>query len=180
MKRLFAIVLSLVLVFSLNMTAFATENVNTDGGSVDATVTGTYVESTADVQYSVDIAWSGLVFTYSEGVKEWNASTHQYDVTGAGWAESDAKIVITNHSNAAIEATPSWSAAAGFESTSMKFYEGENETASITLDSAAPAEGEEAGTATTGTIIVQPNGTLTSSADGGTIGYITVKITSVN
>ena len=176
MKKLLSIILSLALIMSMSMTAFAAD-VEADGGSASANVTGTYnAGSDGGVEYSVDIEWSGLNFTYNEGGKSWNATTHTYDTTEAGWAESDAKITVTNHSNAAITATPTWTAAEGYSDVTMTFAnESDTEITSLGLDSA-----ELNNAAVSGTITVTPGGTLANTANQTVIGTVTVTVAGVS
>lgn len=65
--------------------------------------------------YKIDIAWGAMKFEYNSGQGTWNTATHEYD-NGGGTAEwtvtgylddqsGNNKIDVTNHSNAAIEAS---------------------------------------------------------------------------
>ena len=179
MKKLFSIILSLALIMSMSMTAFAAD-VEADGGSASADVTGTYnAGSDSETVFSVDIVWSGLSFTYNEGGKSWNAGTHSYDTTEAGWAESNASITVTNHSNTAITATPTWTAADGYGDVTMSFAnESGAEITYLALATADNGTDGAAGTATSGIIKVTPGGTLAATANNVTIGTITVTISA--
>ncbi len=63
----------------------------------------------AGTVYSVDILWENddFNFDYSAGNQGgWDPQTHQYGaVTGAAWTDSDLKVTVVNHSNAAVKAT---------------------------------------------------------------------------
>lgn len=175
MKKVFSLILALTLVLSMGTTAFAAENEDQTGvgtGSYDASVYGVYVPADpAETVYSVDIAWSGLNFTYNEEVKDWNPTTHKYDTkTEAGWAKSNAKIKVTNHSNTAITATPKWNAETDYKSVTMGFAYSKG-TDALKVDSA-----ETSNKAEEGTITVTPGGTLASGVKDTKIGTITVTI----
>ena len=176
MKKLISLVLALALVLSLGMTAFAA-NVDTDGGTASTEVVANYSAGTAGgTVFSVDIEWSGMSFTYN-GKSEpvWDPITHTY--SGAnneeGWAESNALITITNHSNAFIEAVPSYRKASGYESVSMTFS-----TSKCYVGSADNGLGSNgAGQAVSETISVTPTGTLPEGTADAVIGTVTVTIT---
>lgn len=181
MKKLFSLVLALALVMSMGVTAFAAEDENKTGvgaGDYNAEVSGTYVAGVKDTVFSVDLAWSGLSFTYNAGSKTWNPTKHDYDVVEAtGWAESDGKITVTNHSNIPIFVEPTWNAADGYEAAVMTFYNGESEVDKLTIASAEPTEGKEVGSAQIGTIAVKPSGSLPkNTGENQKIGQITVSI----
>ena len=162
-----------------NWGVYAEPNVATDGGSVNADVRGTYVAAgEAGTKYSVDIEWSGLSFTYNAETKEWNTDTHSYDVTGGSWAEGTGSITVTNHSNIAITATPTWTPGTDYSSVTLGFTYSNGESA---LNVAAATEGtdEQNGTASSGTITVTPGGSLASTANNTVIGTITVTIAGV-
>ena len=58
MKKIFALVLSLALVMSMSVTAFAATSITSNGGTDTAEVKGTYnAGGTAATIYKVDIAW---------------------------------------------------------------------------------------------------------------------------
>ena len=107
MKKTLSIILAIVLALSLSVTAFAAET-NEGSSPTDITVNGTFVSGTAsDEKISVDIVWESMDFTYtgaSQGT--WNPVTHTYEgATEGGWSDNTPAITVTNHSNAAINAT---------------------------------------------------------------------------
>lgn len=114
MKKIFALILAVMMIATMSVTAFAAEspaNVTTDGGTATINVSGTYnAGDAADDVISVDVAWAGMEFTYnaaSEGT--WNPKTHNYDgATAAGWSTNKGTITVTNHSNVAVTATLAW------------------------------------------------------------------------
>ncbi len=172
MKKLISLLLALTFVLSLSTTAFAATLDNT-GESDTADVTATYVAGqSAGTVYSVDVAWEGLTFTYNGAAEgTWDPATHSYNgSTEAGWAEGNGTITVTNHSNAAITATASYAAKPGYEAVGMTFGNNGAEIASAD-------NGDGTGSAKTGEITVEPNGTLPDTATNETvIGTITVTI----
>ena len=112
MKKLLTGILALSLAASLAVPAFAAENSATNDGTAgtDIAVTGTYIANAEIDVISVDIAWDAMDFTYAAPSKgTWNAAEHKYEnAVGGGWAATngtDPKITVTNHSNAAVEAS---------------------------------------------------------------------------
>lgn len=181
MRKTAALFLSLALACSVNATAFAADTspktIDQIGGSAEMNVTGTYQAGTPGAPvYKVDIAWTDLNFMYMAGsAGTWNPETHTYSGSSEGsWGSQSGTITVTNHSNAMVEATPVYKAAAGYESANMKF-----DGAGLELQSADNHRGQEgAGQETTGTITVTPEGTLPANANGDTIGTITVTISA--
>jgi hypothetical protein len=172
MKKMLSLVLVLTMILSLSVTVFAADGV-ANGGTDFSEVKGTYSSQTTVTVYSVDIAWEGLTFTYNgEFEGRWNPQTHEYeDGTAAGWASGSGTITVTNHSNTAITAVPSYVAATGFESAGMNFS-----TDTLQVATADNGVDGEAGSAVVGTITVTPTGSLPEGTSGATIGTITITI----
>lgn len=171
MKKTVSLMLALIMIMSMSVVAFADET-DVDTGSYSVNVTGTYVAgTTGGTDYSVDIAWSAMSFTYN-GEKEpvWDPQNHTYsepEKAEAHWSDGTGSITVTNHSNAVISAVPQYTQATGFEDAEMNF-----DTKRMYLDTA-----ENGNVAKVGTITVTPSGSLTEAArDGVTIGTITVTI----
>lgn len=107
MKKLIAILLTLTFVLSVSVFA----GTITPGYSEQKTVTATYRATDAPV-YSVDITWGSMVFVYAEkSAGLWDPETHTYsNAVTEGWqypVDSTSglaanEIKITNHSNAEI------------------------------------------------------------------------------
>lgn len=171
MKKLLSVLLALTLVLSMSMTAFAADTSPKtgvgDNGSAEISVNGTYeAGSSATEVISVDISWGAMDFTYtsaSDGI--WNPSEHIYSGSiEAGWTASGNEITVTNHSNAGVTASLSFTATAeGITGTFDK--------SSLTLATAV------------GTLYTEaPKDTSTFSITGGqidadqTLGTITVSI----
>lgn len=180
MKKAFSMILALTLVLSLSITAFAAEITPT--GGTDHSVTANYVAGQdGGTVYGVDIFWGSMVFTYTDASKgTWNAETHKYEnAAEAAWScdEGANIIIVTNHSNAGIVVTPSYTAETAYSDATMSF-----DKTTLTLATADNSEGDNgAGKATTGTITVTASGTLTKddktiAENGTTIGQITLTL----
>lgn len=168
MKKTLFLVLALALVLSLSVPALAAE-VSTDNGSRD--VTATYVDDTAII-YGVEITWGSMKFTYTSSQDGWNTESHRYGSSTGAWTyEQGANVVtVTNHSNAGIDVTPSWTADSGYADVSMTF-----DHATLSLATADNGVDGAAGTATSGKITVTPSGELPKDTNGK-IGTITLTI----
>lgn len=114
MKKITAIILSLVMALCLTATAFATEIPTT--GNTEANVTGVYkAGTTADTNVcKVDIKWGSMAFTFKGqdgGTRTWNPETHKWIVDNAtdpaGWiiAAEGNKVTVTNHSSQKVDVT---------------------------------------------------------------------------
>lgn len=107
MKKLIATALALTMTLSLSTTALAAGNVDGAGvgSQVPIDVTAKYnVSATKPTVYSVDLTWEDMTFTYNEsGTKIWDPDTHTYtDSTSVGWDKYTAAVTATNHSNANV------------------------------------------------------------------------------
>ena len=172
MKKLISLILALALVMSMSAVVFAEDQTNVGVGDYTADVTGTYVAgTTGGTIFSVDIAWAGMSFTYhAEQQPVWNVETHTYSEVVAAYWEGEGTITVTNHSNAKISATPTYTKNTGFESANMSFS-----TSKLNLASAA-----DTNAAVVGTITVTPSGSLPANTEDTTIGTITVTIAQNN
>lgn len=171
-KKILSLILTLAMVMGLSVTDYAADGI-ISGGTDSANVTGTYSSKATVPVYSVDITWEDLNFTYNGASKgNWNPQTHKYeDGTMAGWAAGNGTITVTNHSNIAITATPSYTAKAGYESADMNFS-----TDALQVATADNGVDGTAGTAVTGMITVTPTGSLPEDTEGATIGTITITV----
>ena len=175
MKKLIATALALTMTLSLSTTALAGGNVDGAGlGSQDINVTAKYNDGVKEpTVYSVDLTWEDMTFTYNEsGTRIWDPDTHTYkDTTSDGWDKDTAVVTATNHSNANVTVSftytpqgdtgvtasmtkPSFILAAGVEN---RPNEAATNSSRLTIDGNS-----------------KPNGSVT--AEGGTIGTITVTI----
>lgn len=172
MKKFMAVLTVAVMVMSLCMTATAA-GIQQSGNSDSANVKATYASKTEKTVYQVDIAWDGLEFTYNAAYKgEWNPTTHQYEgATEAGWAEGMGIITVTNHSNTAITAVPSYVAEEAYKSAEVDF-----DVTSLSVATADNGVDGAAGTAVSGEIKVTPSGSLPEGTNKAVIGTITITI----
>lgn len=108
MKKLIATALALTMTLSLSTTALAAGNVDGAGTGPQEPidVTAKYNDdATEPTVYSVDLTWEDMTFTYNEsGTRTWDPDTHTYtDTTSAGWDKATAAVTATNHSNAPVK-----------------------------------------------------------------------------
>ena len=176
MKKILSLLLATALVMSMSLSALAAEMKDTVGqnGEKEISVTAKYDSSTEIPNvYSVDISWSSMTFTYTEtGTKIWNPSTHTYSTTtGTGaWDKTEAKITVTNHSDASVTATVTYAPVDGTGVT------GTIESGTKTLAAGVVNKPEEAD-ALVATLKISGKPTSTVTAEGVKVGTVTVTIT---
>ena len=178
MKKLIATALALTMTLSLSLSTTALAAGKVDGAGVGSQVpidvTAKYNDGvTEPTVYSVDLTWEDMTFTYNEsGTRIWDPDTHTYkDTTSAGWDKYTAKVTATNHSNANVTVsftyTPQGNTGvdASMSKDSFILYAGvENYPDDASTDSSLlTIQGSS-----------KPNGSVT--AEGVTIGTITVTI----
>lgn len=183
MKKTLALILTLAMVLSLAIVpaAAATTRNNIDriGGTATHDVTATYKTSSSgstggSTVYSVDITWGDMAFTYTAGsAGTWNPATHRVTGgTGGAWAPDTSdgnKITVTNHSNAEVTASLTYTAETAFSGITGTFSK-----ASLSL---ATAVGTEVSAAPSDYTTLSLDGTLASGTSTGTkIGTITVTL----
>lgn len=170
MKRIITLVMTLALIMSLTVSVFAYG----PGDEKELDVTAKYNSSTSTpTVYSVDIDWDSLTFTYNEkSTKTWKPGDHSYTTTTTqeGWEKTEAKITVTNHSNAAVTVDMAYTAAATKAGV----------TATLTGGSKTLAAGEVGKPTTadsvTGTVTISGKPDKSVTASGITVGSITVTI----
>ncbi len=149
-------------------------NSSLGGNSHEVTATYTPGDSESTV-YKVDITWGSLEFTYTDSSKgTWNTDTHKYVDAKEGkwsWVDGANEITVTNHSNAEVTATASYTPEAGYEAIGLTFDKN-----TIRLATADNGVDGAAGTSTSDTIIVTPRGALKKSETRVVIGTITITI----
>ena len=178
MKKLIATALALTMTLSLSLSTTALAAGKVDGAGVGSQVpidvTAKYNDdATEPTVYSVDLTWEDMTFTYNEsGSRTWDPDTHTYTcTTSAGCDKYTAKVTATNHSNANVTVsftyTPQGDTGvdAFMSKQSFILYAGvENYPDDASTNSAVlTIDGNS-----------KPNGSVT--AEGVTIGTITVTI----
>lgn len=172
MKKIISVIVTLVLVLSMSITAFAAENST-------HTVTGTYAApGEAATVYNVEIAWGSMEFTYEVPADIWDGESHSYQSGGAAqwtYAEGANHVTVTNRSNAAVNVAVTTDTASSGITASVT-------NSSFQLGSAAEgATTEVSGKTTNGIASITLSGELTNKkADKSVIGSVTVTITAAD
>lgn len=113
LRKTAALLLALLLALSVSAGALAAsgKGLRSDQNNVTVKVKG--VDGAAATVYHIVIDWDSLTFTYDYGetTQVWDTENHQYQTTTGtqGWDKTSATITITNHSNAAVGYTASFS-----------------------------------------------------------------------
>ena len=159
MKKITAIILSLVMALCLTATAFATTPDKVDGDT-SKVVTGQYVASssgsTVDAYY-VTIRWGNMQFTFSgpEGVdRTWDPVTHTWkdgDTTAAAgsWNNADAKNTVTVVNDSSLPVKVSFTTIPLIETlkgVTAKVYKDNSDTTEFSEETLASAVGTPAAT----------------------------------
>ena len=181
MKKILTLALAVLMVMSLAVPAFAadaiTDVMETTGSYNNSSNVDVLIEKEDATVYYVNVDWESFNFTYSYG--GWNPQEHAYNVgEAASWDKQSAKIVVTNHSNAAISGTVKFS---DVDKTSDTVITTQGVTA--TLDKAAfdceTGVGRTYGSADSETITLNINGAPTAqngAETGFTVGTIVLTI----
>ena len=168
MKKIFSLVLVLVMLMSFSITAFAEGSVTTDSAvTIDISASYKVGAATEDV-ISVDISWGAMAFEYTDGAEGvWNPATHTTGTKGEGsWSARGNEITLTNHSNVDINVNFAYTKAV--ETVTGTFSDG----GELTL---ANAVGTARDAAPTASVKLTLGGTLTAET-AGKVGTVTVSI----
>lgn len=121
-NKIFTGLLTLAMVMTTSVTAFAATTPATAPGETTADTDGFSETINVQAKYeggitipdviSVDVVWGEMQFTYSVGgTKTWNADSHTYtNNSEAGWVSSGNTVKLTNHSNVDVKAALSFDA----------------------------------------------------------------------
>lgn len=111
MKKIFALVLVVVMMASLAVSAVAAPIISVtdpaNKSSQDITIKVEEGQVITSTVYSVDIVWTNTYLEVETKVtKTWDPTTHTYDESyDTDWAGKTVNVEVTNHSNAAVVAT---------------------------------------------------------------------------
>ena len=128
----------------------------------------------SETVYSVDVIWTDLSFTYSEGTTMWDPEKHEYvtssEASNVGWTDSEGEITVINHSNASIL-------------IDISFKKADDLTDEVEIDIIEPQFTLES--AVNSTFNTAPSKTTTIKVTGkpnksGNVGKITVQISKTN
>lgn len=163
MKKIFALILTLLMAFSSACVPVSAATIDSVEGSDSHDVKATYNSGTSGTAvYSVTITWDAMNFTYEDGA--WDPETHKYD---ANWKTTGNTVTVTNHSNADITAKFTYNAAQNYTDITGSFSQG---TLNLTT-----AVGTPANNAPTASTSLKLSGVLNSNTPAGTtIGTVTV------
>ena len=177
MKKICTLFLAVAMIVSMAIPAFAETTVNENHGTAGINVAGVYeITGTEATKVSVDIAWTDMMFTYTEGSNgTWDPATHSYvGAEGGSWSD-DAAITVTNHSNTNITATLAFETDADTVAGTFAETSGIENDDILELESADGLTVENAPSATASFGL---SGSVTASNEA--IGVITVLIEEVD
>ena len=179
MKKIFAILMTVAILCTMSVTAFAT-TIDTTGSNASAELTVKYSAGSQTDAYAATIAWGSMEFTYTAATKTWNTTDLKWEESNSGaWSagsDSGAGVVtITNRSSQAITAKFSWNA-----ETDAKGVTGFTVNGSAIVDSGysiPTADGASSNSAHIGTYTILPTGDYTGTDDTAVkVGTITITL----
>lgn len=185
MKKFLALILALVLAFSLGTVAFAADASETDN-VVDSRLTGETNKETTTVTvnttagavgkiYYVEVAWETLAFEYNSADVTWDPDTHTYTNANSAWANGgkiENAITVTNHSNDEVTVSTAFATANMGVTAAITVNAGD-----ATLESADIVAYDEPGDAASVSYDVTVSGTPNDGfTSGDSVGTITVTI----
>ena len=143
-----------------------------DSASKEFTVTYDKASSSIDAVYSVDVVWTDISFTYSEGTTRWDPEKHDFssNADDAGWVDGTGEITVTNHSNAPVDVKLTFDTSNHLNGTANIIID----NSSFVLDSAVGTTFDKAPSQTSSVTAV---GVPTQS---GAFGVLTVELSKSN
>ena len=120
MKKILSLILAVSLLAGIGI-AVRASSITEDTPEATQSVQAVYqTEGETPAVIRVDIAWTGMSFTYNgPSQPQWDAENHKYVSSEGYWSPSNAAITITNHSNAIIQADIGYRALDAFSDTSQ-------------------------------------------------------------
>lgn len=174
MKKIFALVLVVVMMASLAVSAVAVTigEVTAPNNKSSQNITIEVIEGqvTTPTVYSVDIVWTNThLEVESDVTKTWNPATHAYDESYAtDWAGKKVNVTVTNHSNAAVVATLAVPAA----------QSGISFAADETVANLATAFGTAVAEAPKATFTITPSGNVAPGTNVNATATVTITTTT--
>lgn len=179
MKKILCAIMSVAIMATASMTAFAA-NIDAADGSASADVKAKYNSTTPVDVYSVDVTWGAMEFDYTADGQKWDTASHKWiadEAAPAAWEVKDSSNTITlaNNSSKAVNASFAFATNADYTDVNGSFtYDSAALTGALALE--LPA----ADTAAKNYVVsFTPNGSIpaTHSADAyAKIGTITVTL----
>lgn len=174
MKKLIAMILTVIMLFGMCTTAFAEEVPETKEKNI--TVDYKNEQPVPNTVFKIDVTWGNMEFEYSNGTKKvWDPGSHTFTETSGGtvgWSCKDANdniIKVTNHSNTAIRVMLSYESEAQYSAITGSF---DKNTFSV-----ASAVGSDSGAAPTGEASLTLTGALSDTAAAkAQLGKITLNV----
>lgn len=172
MKKLLCVIMVVAMIATLSTSVFA-GTISSKDGSDTSDVNAKYVKEDRVDVYKIEVTWGAMEFDYNASGRQWNTTTHTWDIdpeAPATWTvKSDNTIKLANHSSAEVEAAFSFAANTAYTDLSGTFSE---ETLTLEI----PEAGKDAKVYS---VTFTPSGSIpdTHSADAyAKIGTITVQL----
>ncbi len=179
MKKLFAILLTVALLCTLSVSAFAA-TVNTTGSETSKDLTVKYTEGTKVHAHAATIEWGSMEFTYTAGAQTWNTESMKWEYEDGAWSEPST-VKVSNKSSEAITVKFGFVAEADAKGVTGITVKKQADGTVVGNDGCQIEKAKEVaggnGTATECIFTVQPTGTYTgTNAAAVKVGSITITL----